>query len=158
MLTPLEEGTILQALNLKDTDCVLEVGTGSGFFTALLSKLCNKVISVDYFSEFTNQAARKLEHHNCTNVTLITGDACQGWLENAPYNVMVFTGALEQPTDTHFIQVLNGGKLFAITGKEPIMQAYVYQIESKKTIKQTLLFETLIPQLVDKLKPTKFVF
>ena len=53
MLTPLEEGKILQALNLKGNETVLEVGTGTGFFTALLSKLCKKVISVDYYSDFT---------------------------------------------------------------------------------------------------------
>ena len=53
MMTPLEEGLILQALALKGHETVLEVGTGTGFFTALLSQLCKKVISVDYFSEFT---------------------------------------------------------------------------------------------------------
>lgn len=68
MLTPLEEGTILQALNLKGHETVLEVGTGTGFFTALLSKLCKKVLSVDYYSDFTNTASHHLKNINATTL------------------------------------------------------------------------------------------
>ncbi|MFT4060421.1 MAG: protein-L-isoaspartate O-methyltransferase [Legionella sp.] len=158
MLTPLEEGTILQALNLQGTETVLEVGTGSGFFTALLSKLCKKVISVDYYAEFTTNAARKLKTHHCHNVELITGDASQGWLESAPYEVVIFTGAKEQLTETQWLQVLPGGKLFAIEGKSPIMQANLYELDHQGEWHQSLLFETDIPLLIDKLKPKEFVF
>ncbi|KGP62768.1 protein-L-isoaspartate O-methyltransferase [Legionella norrlandica] len=158
MLTPLEEGTILQALELKGNETVLEVGTGTGFMTALLSKLCKKVISVEYFSEFTNNAKHKLEQHNCSNVELITGDACRGWLENAPYDVMVFTGALEKLTDTHKLQILPGGKLFAILGKSPVMKAYLFQLDHNGSWTESMLFETDTPPLVDQLKPKEFVF
>lgn len=158
MLTPLEEGTILQALNLKGTETVLEVGTGSGFLTAMLSKLCKKVISVDYFSEFTTNAALKLQAHHCDNVELITGDACNGWLEKAPFDVMVFTGSVEKLTETHRLQILPGGKLFAILGKFPAMQAYLYHLSHDEIWQETLLFETDIPPLLAQLKPKEFVF
>ncbi|MFA6303921.1 MAG: protein-L-isoaspartate O-methyltransferase [Legionella sp.] len=158
MLTPLEEGTILQSLNLTGKETVLEVGTGTGYFTALLSKLCKKVISVDYFSDFTINAQRKLKQHHCDNVELITGDACRGWLESAPYDVIVFTGAIEKLTKTHQIQVVTGGKIFAIEGKYPIMQARLYELGPNDEWKDTLVFETLIPELIDKLKPKEFVF
>lgn len=158
MLTPLEEGTILQSLNLTGKETVLEVGTGTGYFTALLSKLCKKVLSVDYFSDFTINAQHKLKQHHCDNVELITGDACRGWLESAPYDVIVFTGAIEKLTKTHQIQVVTGGKIVAIEGKYPIMQARLYELGPDDTWKDTLLFETLIPELIDKLKPKEFVF
>lgn len=158
MLTPLEEGQILQALNLKGNETVLEVGTGTGFFTALLSRLCKKVISVDYYSEFTTNAARKLKIHNCDNIELITGDGCRGWLENAPYDVMVFTGTIEQLTETHRLQVLPGGSLFTIEGKSPIMQAYLHKLDHNAVWQQSLVFETDTPQLVDRLKTEEFVF
>ncbi|KTD47537.1 protein-L-isoaspartate-O-methyltransferase [Legionella quateirensis] len=158
MLTPLEEGLILQALNLKGHETVLEVGTGSGFFTAMLSKLCKKVLSIDCYSEFTQYAKHKLEAHKCTNVELFTGDACRGWLESAPYDVMVFTGALEHLTETHRLQILPGGKLFTIEGKSPIMQARLYNLDHNGIWTENLLFETDIPQLVDQLKPKEFVF
>ncbi|RUR08453.1 protein-L-isoaspartate O-methyltransferase [Legionella sp. km772] len=158
MLTPLEEGMILQALDLRGHETVLEIGTGSGFFTALLSKLCKKVISVDYYAEFTHNAAAKLKAHHCDNVELITGDASRGWLEKAPYDVVVFTGAVEQLTQTHKLQILPGGKLFSITGKSPIMQARLYSLDHEGIWTESFLFETDIPNLIDHLKPKEFVF
>lgn len=158
MLTPLEEGSILQALNLKGTETVLEVGTGSGFFTALLSKLAKQVLSVDYFQEFTINAGKKLEAHGCHNVTLVTADGSRGLLEKAPYDVMVFTGGLEKLTKTHSVQLLPGGKLIAIEGKAPVMQVRLYNMGAKEIDSGRLLFETLIPELINQIKPSEFVF
>ncbi|BCA96428.1 protein-L-isoaspartate O-methyltransferase [Legionella antarctica] len=158
MLTPLEEGKILQGLELLGTETVLEVGTGSGFLTAMLSKLCKKVISIDYYPEFTLSAARKLQTHHCDNIELHTGDACRGWLEKAPYDVMVYTGALEKLNETHKLQILPGGKLFAIEGKSPVMQAFLYSLDHHDTWEKSMLFETDIPPLLDQLKPKEFVF
>ncbi|HHF7372579.1 protein-L-isoaspartate O-methyltransferase family protein [Legionella bozemanae] len=158
MLTPLEEGQILQALDLQGHETVLEVGTGSGFFTAMLSKLCKKVISIDYYADFTNNAAQKLKEHHCDNVELITGDANQGWLEDAPYDVVIFTGAIEKITETQRLQVLPGGKLFVIEGTSPVMQGRLYELDHHENWHESLLFETNIPLLINKSKPKEFVF
>ncbi|KTD08671.1 protein-L-isoaspartate O-methyltransferase family protein [Legionella jamestowniensis] len=158
MMTPLEEGKLVQALALKGNEVVLEVGTGTGFLTALLSRLSKKVISIDYFSDFTTQARRKLHEHHCTNVELITGDASRGWLEQAPYDVMVFTGSLEELQETHRLQLLPGGRLFAILGKEPVMQGQLHRLDYDGKWHVKILFETNIPPLIDKLKPKEFVF
>ncbi|MGL5742468.1 MAG: protein-L-isoaspartate O-methyltransferase family protein [Legionella sp.] len=158
MLTPLEEGKILQALDLKGHETVLEVGTGSGFFTALLSKLCKKVISVDYYADFTAHAARKLKAHHCDNVELITGEASQGWLESAPYDVVIFTGAVEKLNETQRLQILPGGKLFIIEGNPPVMKGRLYELDHNEHWSNSLLFETGIPLLIDKSKPKEFVF
>jgi protein-L-isoaspartate(D-aspartate) O-methyltransferase len=158
MLTPLEEASTLQALTLNGTEIVLEVGTGSGFFTALLSKLCKQVLSIDWYAQFTENAAQKLNAHQCTNVELITGDASRGWLEKAPYDVIVYTGSLEKLTESHFLQVLPGGKLFAIEGRSPIMQARLYQLDHQGNWSNSIVFETDIPALIDKLKPKEFIF
>ncbi|KTC88446.1 protein-L-isoaspartate O-methyltransferase family protein [Legionella cincinnatiensis] len=158
MLTPLEEGLILQALNLQGHEIVLEVGTGSGFFTALLSKLSKKVISVDYYADFTAQAEKKLKVHHCHNVELITGDASRGWLEKAPYDVVIFTGGLEKITETEKLQILPGGKLFTILGKSPVLQGKLYELDHNENWHESLLFETNIPLLIDKSKSKEFVF
>lgn len=158
MMTPLEEATLLQALALKGDEIVLEIGTGTGFLTALLSRLCKKVISIDYFTDFTKNAALNLEQHNCTNIELITGDACHGWLDKAPYDVMVFTGAISTLTETHRLQVLPGGKLFAIVGTKPVMQAQLYTLGHDNQWQEDFLFETNTPPLIDKLKPKEFIF
>lgn len=158
MLTPLEESLILQALELDGHEVILEVGTGSGFLTALLSKLCKKVISVDCYADFTTAAATKLKAHGCNNVELITGNASQGWLEKAPYDVVLFTGAIEKLTQTHRLQILPGGKLLSITGQSPIMQAILHKLDHDAVWTDSLIFETDIPLLIDKSKPKEFVF
>lgn len=158
MMTPLEEGILLQALALKGTETVLEIGTGTGFLTALLSRLCKKVISIDYYQDFTSQAKRKLEEHHCSNVELITGDASQGWLDQAPYNAVVFTASMEKINETQRLQLLPGGKLFAIVGKAPAMQGQLHSLNHDGSWHAKVLFETSIPPLIDKLKPKEFVF
>lgn len=158
MFTPLEEGTLLQALQLQGTETVLEVGTGSGYLTAMLSKLAKKVISVDYYAEFTQAASKKLAQHNCDNVELITGDAARGWLDKAPYDVVIITGAMDHITELLRLQVLPGGKLVTIVGREPVMQCLMLTLDHKDHWQESLLFETSIPPLIDKLKPKEFVF
>lgn len=158
MMTPLEEATILQALALSGNETVLEVGTGTGFLTALLSRLCKQVISIDYYADFTTQARLKLAEHQCTNVELLTGDASRGLVDKAPYDIIVFTGALEALDETHRLQLLPGGKLFAIIGKEPVMQAQLHILDHNSTWHTEVLFETNLPPLIDKLKPNNFVF
>jgi protein-L-isoaspartate(D-aspartate) O-methyltransferase len=158
MLTPLEEAKLLQALALKGDEVVLEVGTGTGFLTALLSRLSKKVISIDYYNDFTTHAARKLEKFGCNNVELISGDAYGGRLDKAPYDVIVFTGALEAISESHRLQVLPGGQLFAIVGKEPVMQGQLHTLDHNDNWHLEVLFETNIPPLINKLKPNDFVF
>lgn len=158
MMTPLEEGKLLQALKLTGKETILEVGTGSGFLTALLSRLSKKVISIDYFSDFTIAADKKLREHGCTNVELYTGDASQGWVDKAPYDVVIFTGSLPSLSKTHTLQVLPGGKLFALIGQEPIMQGQLHQVDHQENWQKTVLFETNIPLLIDNMKPKSFIF
>ena len=158
MMTPLEEGRILQALMLQGTETVLEIGTGTGYLTALLSRLCKKVISVDYFQDFIDTARVKLEKHHCNNVELIASDACYGLLDKAPYDVIIMTGAVDAITDTLRLQILPGGKLFAITGKTPVMKCLLFTLDHEGNWTQKMLFDTCIPPLINKLKPKEFVF
>ena len=116
------------------------------------------MISVDYFQDFTERARIRLEQHQCHNVELVTGDGCQGWLEKAPYDVVVMTGAIDAVTETQRLQLLPHGKLLVILGREPVMKALLYVLEQDGSFTETLLFSTCIPPLIDKLKPREFVF
>jgi protein-L-isoaspartate(D-aspartate) O-methyltransferase len=158
MLTPLEEGIILQALDLTGEETLLEVGTGTGFLTAMLSHLVKKVISVDCYPQFTQRAQALLTKHKCTNVELVTGDASRGWLEKAPYDVMVVTGAIDKLSESQLLQVVTGGKILAIEGKSPALRGRLHHLKQDGTWEQSELFETDIPYLVDALKPKEFVF
>ena len=158
MMTPLEEAKILQALALRGTEVVLEIGTGTGFFTALLSRLCKKVISLEYYADFSTRARGKLDNYGCTNVELLTDDGSRGWIDKAPYDVMVYTGAIESLNDMHRLQLAPGGKLVAIVGKEPVMQCQLHCLDHNEQWHTEILFETNIPPLINKLIPNNFVF
>lgn len=158
MLTPLEEGKILQAMNFQGHEVVLEVGTGTGFFTSLLSRLCKTVISVDYYERFTLDARRKLNEFMHDNVELYTGNAYNGWLDKAPYDAIVFTGAIEALTETHRLQLLPGGKLFAIVGTEPVMQGQLHRLDHQGHWTMEVIFETNVPPLLSPIKQDYFVF
>ncbi|MCX7117524.1 MAG: protein-L-isoaspartate O-methyltransferase [Legionellales bacterium] len=158
MMTPLEEASCLQALGLKGHEVVLEVGTGTGFLTALLSRLCKKVISIDYFADFHANASTQLAKFQCKNVELLTGDASRGWVDQAPYDAIVLTGGIEALTDDHRLQVLPGGKLFAIIGRKSAMQGQIHHLNHQGQWQYDIIFETNIPPLIDALKPNDFVF
>lgn len=158
MLTPCEEAQLLQALALKGHETILEVGTGSGFLTALLSRLGKHVTSVDYYADFTTAARAKLKQHQCNNTALYTGNAYGGWLEKAPFDVMVFTGGIDEITPSHRLQIISGGKLFALIGQYPVMKGVLYTLDHDENWQSQLVFETYVPPLINPLKPKAFVF
>lgn len=158
MMTPLEEATILQALALEGHENVLEIGTGSGFFTAMLSRRCQHVTSIDYYADFTENARKKLTQHRCNNVTLHTGNAYHGWLDKAPFDVVIYSGALLALEEMHRLQVLPGGKLFALVGDKPCMQGQLHQLDHHEVWHSSLLFDTMLPPLINTARPKTFTF
>ena len=158
MMSPEQEGKLLQALNLKGYETVLEVGTGTGFFTALLSRLSKKVISIDFYKELIDAARPKLAHFKCDNVELITGDAFGGWVDQAPYDIVILNGGIEFITDLHRLQVLPGGKLTAIIGIEHAMKCVLFELDHQNHWTETPLFDTCLPPLINLSKVKEFVF
>lgn len=158
MLSPKLEGRILQALNVKKTDKVLVVGTGSGYLTALLATLAQHVDAVEIHQELSDLAKARLQKQNIYNVTLHVGDAVNGFAANAPYDVIVFTGSLPlRPTAAE--KMLNvGGRLFAIIGEMPIMQATLTRRMSEDSFRHDAFFETCLPALINAPQATKFEF
>lgn len=158
MMTPLEEALLLQSLELNGSETVLEIGTGSGFLTALLSRSCKKVISIDYFQELTKKAQEHLNHIDYQNVDLQTGDASQGVVDNAPYDVIIYTSAIDALTETQRLQLIPGGKLFAIIGKAPVMQGQLHQLNHQDEWSMKSIFETCLPPIIVPTKPNAFIF
>ena len=156
MMAPKVEARILQALNLQDDETVLEVGTGSGYVTALLANLAKQVISVDINPDMTRQAGEKLVAHGISNVTLETGDAARGWDAHAPYDVIVITGSLPLLSD-NFKQALRvGGRLLAIVGDSPAMGVQLITRVGNAEWAQETLFETDLPALINAPQPERF--
>jgi protein-L-isoaspartate(D-aspartate) O-methyltransferase len=158
MLSPKLEGRILQALNVKKTDKVLEIGTGSGYLTALLASLAAHVSSVEIQPDLSAIAKKRLQQQNIDNVTLYVGDAANGFAADAPYDVIVFTGALALPPKAAEKMLNVGGRLFAVTGAMPIMQATLTQRVSVDAFSRETLFETCLPMLENAPSANRFEF
>jgi len=156
MMSPKLEARLLQALDIKPFETVLEVGTGSGYLTALLSKLAKQVYSIEIIPEFIKSAQVKLADHGIINVTLEEGDAAQGWSLDAPYDVIVITGSLPLLSDT-FKQSMNiGGRLFAIIGDSPSLEATLITRGGEFEWTEEGLFETDLAPLKNAIQPDRF--
>ena len=158
MLTPRIEARIIQALSLKKTDSVLEIGTGSGYMTALLAKLTKHVYSVERIPELSAAAAEKLRSHGIRNVTLDVGDGAHGWADHSPYDVIVLTGSVPVLADAFRDSLNVGGRLLAVIGEAPSMEATLITHVSANTFRTSVVLETCIPGLVGAPQPERFVF
>jgi protein-L-isoaspartate(D-aspartate) O-methyltransferase len=158
MLAPKLEARMLQELAIKPADRVLEVGTGSGYMTALLAKRGAHVYSVEIVPRFSAQAAARLSAHDIHNVTLEIGDAARGWSKHAPYDAIVLTGSVPVLAD-EFARCLNpGGRLLAVVGEAPAMEARLVTCAASGACSEVGLFETCIPVLRNAPQPERFVF
>jgi len=158
MLAPKLEARMLQELRLSPTDKVLEVGTGSGYFTALLASLARHVVSVEIIPALSAEAQQKLVAHEFTNITLEVGDAARGWDSHAPYDVIVLTGATPVLPEPLLASLRPGGRLLAVVGEPPVMEARRVVMVEPGVFETEDLFETCIAPLVNAVKPARFVF
>ncbi len=158
MLPPRVEARFLQALNIQPHETVLEIGTGSGYLTALLAHLALRVFSVDIDQTASTDAGRKLASHDISNVTLEIGDGANGWDSHAPYDVILVTGSTPKLSN-NFEQSLNiNGRLLAIVGDEPNMEVMLITRLSETEFKHEVLFETVVPALQNAPEPARFSF
>lgn len=158
MLAPKLEARVLQELTVSPQDRILEVGTGSGYMTALLASQGAHVYSVDIVPQFIQTAGARLAAHQIHNVTLETGDAAQGWPSHGPYDVIVLTGSVPVLADA-FLQQLNaGGRLFAVVGVAPVMEAKLFTCVEPGAYRSASLFETCIPALRNAPQRPQFSF
>ncbi len=158
MWTPKLEARVLQELALGPTDRVLEIGTGSGYLTALLAAQVAEVVSVDIHADFVAAATGKLRAHGITNVSLHTGDAATDWLDNVGFDAIVLTGSTPVLSDAFRRHLNVGGRLFAVTGTAPVMQAQLVTCTAPGAFRSVTLFETCLAPLVNAPQPAAFVF
>ena len=158
MLQPKLEARMVQELAPLETDRILEVGTGSGYMTALLATLGAHVFSVDIVADFTRTAAERLAAHGIRNVTLDTGDAALAWDKHAPYDAIVLTGSLPVLPEGFKASLKPGGRLLAVVGEPPVMQAQLITAADAGAYNSVVLFETCIAPLRNAPRPERFVF
>jgi protein-L-isoaspartate(D-aspartate) O-methyltransferase len=157
MMTPQVEGRLLQALALRGTDRVLEVGTGSGFLTACLARLGSSVTSLEILPELADAARRNLRGVATWNAEVRTEDVFQ-YRPAEPWDVIAVTGSVPQPDDRFQHWLADGGRLFMVVGQNPLMQARLVTRQGPDQWTTTTLFETSLPALINATPPSKFRF
>ncbi|WP_287800465.1 protein-L-isoaspartate O-methyltransferase [Acidiphilium sp.] len=159
MFPPMLDARLVNALALRPEDRVLEVGTGTGYLTAVLSGLARLVYSVEIVPEFKLRAAARLAAHAATNVLVEVGDAARGWPRHAPYDAILVSGALPLGPDPRFRESLApGGRLVVIVGEPPAMEAHLIVREDADRYSERSLFETDVPVLINAPQRERFFF
>lgn len=157
MWQPKLEARTVQELHLTRKDKVLEVGSGSGYLTALLSALAGHVTSVEIVPELNALAKKNLHAYHRENITLAVGDAAQGW-GSASYDVIVLTGSTPVLPEVFKNSLNVGGRLFAIVGDAPVMEAKLITRVAPDVFETVNIMETSVAPLQNAEQPKRFVF
>ncbi len=159
MLAPKVVGRMLQALQVRDGEKVLEIGPGTGYITACLARLGGRVLGVEIDPDLAEGARERLQAMQLRRVEVRTADAMAGPLDAGPFDVIAVTGSVptEEPLPMLLQQLAPGGRLFVIVGEDPVMEA---RLETRvgSDLRRQSLFETSVPALRNVPEPERFVF
>ena len=158
MMQPKVEARILQELALQPHETVYEVGTGSGYLTALLARRARHVTSAEIHPDLRAKAAASLKAEGVANVTLLAGDSAQRPLAESAFDVIVLTGSVPILPQAFLDRLAGGGRLFAVVGDRPVMKAVVVRQPAAGSFRHEELFETLVKPLVNAPQPPRFRF
>lgn len=149
MMRPNEQGQLLQALEIKSTNHILEIGTGTGYLTSLLAKLGHHIDSVDIFPDFIETAKKKLKKIDISNANLKTYDATKGFPKARKYDVILITASVKSIPKIYLQNLKPGGHLFVILDRSPLMSAELIKKDLEGNLKHHPLFNTVVPQLIN---------
>ena len=158
MLAPRLEARLLQDLNIKKTDKVLEIGTGSGFLTALLAQQAASVLSLEINPELVAFAKSNLQKAGIRNADVRQGDGSQGAVAHGPFDVIVLGGSVADIPHHLLAQLSIGGRLAAVVGDEPVMCATFVTRSSATDFRTTQPWDCDAPRLHNFAAKSRFTF
>jgi protein-L-isoaspartate(D-aspartate) O-methyltransferase len=159
MLAPRVEARLLQDLHVKSHEKVLEIGSGSGYFAALLAHRAQSVVSVDISPELATQASQNLQRHGIHNVQIKAMDAStEAIAELGAFDVIVLSGSVAEVPASLLKQLKVGGRLAAIVGEQPMMRACVVTRMSEGSFQTSSPWDTVAPRLKNFAQPSAFRF
>lgn len=160
MLSPKVEARILQAADVQPTDTILEIGTGSGYMTALLAHLGQHVTTLEIDPNLAKTAEANLATSHIHNVDIILGDGENGYVTEqvTAYDVIVITGSMITLPDVFLSQLKVGGRLISIVGEEPVMVCQLTTRLDDKHVETKALFELSVAPLETSKPHSNFTF
>jgi protein-L-isoaspartate(D-aspartate) O-methyltransferase len=147
MLAPRVEARLLQELGLKRHEKALEIGTGSGFMAALLGHRAQQVVTIESRLELALKAKDNLRHADVMNVEVKHADGVAGDVGRAPWDAILLSGSVAEVPKRLLEQLKVGGRLLAIVGDQPVMQAVRITRSSEQGYQTTVLFDTVAARL-----------
>ncbi len=147
MLAPRVEARLLQELAVRKSDRILEIGTGSGYMAALLAARGEHVVSLEVRPALADAARANLQRAGVANVSVETADGSRGWPQRAPFDVIVVSGAVAEIPQELLKQLRVGGRLAAVVGSAPVMEAQLVTCVADGVFNTVNLFETVVPTL-----------
>ena len=158
MLNPKIEARMLQELNLKKHENVLEIGAGSGYMAALMAHRARQVTTVEISPEIKALAEQNIAKAGIANVTVAEGNGALGWEQGGPFDVIVISGGVESIPEALLKQVKVGGRIAAIIGRSPAMTAVIVNRVSETGYDTVTLFETNVRPLSGAPSVSRFTF
>ena len=158
MMHPKIEARILQELALRPGDAVYEVGTGSGYLTALMARQARQVTSAEIHPDLQERAAKSLRDAGIRNATLLRGDSARAPLDESAYDAIVLTGSTPVIPQAFLDRLNVGGRFVAVVGDAPVMKAVLVEQAAAGEVRRTELFETVVKPLVNAQAPARFRF
>jgi protein-L-isoaspartate(D-aspartate) O-methyltransferase len=158
MLEPKVEARLLQDLQVKAHEKVLEVGAGSGYMAALLAHVAQRVITLEIEPELVKMARANLQRAGITNAEVREADGAKGLAAEGPFDVIVLSGSVAEVPAPLLSQLKVGGRLAAITGFEPVMRATFITRTGEASYTTAQPWDTMAPRLAHFAEPSKFHF
>ena len=158
MFSPKIEGRILDSLDIQGHETVLEIGTGSGYFTSVLAKLSQSVATIELNEQLSELAQNKVKELNLNNITFINDDALAYNFDNEQYDTIVIGCSLPNKNENFFRLLKPGGKLFMVVGAINQMQATLVHRTNENEWQSKSLFETHLDYMKGTEPSVKFAF
>ncbi|MDZ7791935.1 MAG: protein-L-isoaspartate O-methyltransferase [Xanthomonadales bacterium] len=148
MMKPIEEGRMLQALEIQPGHRVLEIGTGSGFTAACLAHMGASVLTIDIVEELAERARRRFERLSIDGIEVRHADALGDFDPGEAFDAVVVTGSAAEVPDRFRQWLKPGGRLFAVRGFSPVMEAVTMTRSEQDHWQVDSLFDTDLPRLI----------
>ena len=158
MLAPRVEARMLQELSVKNTDVVLEIGTGTGYMAALIAAKAQYVYTVEIDPDLAEMARNNLREAGVANANVQVGDGIQGWPARAPYDAILLSASTPIVPEAILAQLKIGGRLVAVVGEAPVMQLQLITRIEENAYNTINVFETFVAPLVNAPQRDNFVF
>ena len=158
MFSPKIEGRILDSLDIQGHETVLEIGTGSGYFTSVLAKLSQSVVTIELDEQLSELAQNKVKELNLSNITFIKDDALTYNFDNEQFDIIVIGCSLPNKNENFFRLLKPSGKLFMVVGAINQMQATLVQRTNENEWQSKSMFETHLDYMKGTEPSVKFAF